>query len=42
MTRQRKEIMKEMDILQMQEEAEYEMGCGFGTTEISNVFTPLR
>lgn len=41
MTRQRKEIQKEMDLLSMQEQAEYEMGCGFGTKEISNAFAPL-
>ena len=41
MTRKRKEIQKEMDLLSMQEQAEYEMGCGFGTEEISNAFAPL-
>lgn len=40
MTRLRKEIHKEMDELYMQEQAEYEMGCGFGTSEIAAVFTP--
>lgn len=42
MTRQRKEIMKKMNVLQMQEEAEYEMGCGFATDKISNIFAPLH
>lgn len=41
MTRQRKEIRKEMDALYMQEQAEYEMGCGFGTDAISEAFAPL-
>lgn len=41
MTRQRKEIQKEMDALYMQEQAEYEMGCGFGTDAISKNFAPL-
>lgn len=41
MTRQRKEIQKEMDALCMQEQAEYEMGCGFGTYEIAEAFAPL-
>lgn len=41
MTRQRKEIQKEMDKLYMQEQAEYEMGCGFGVHEIAEAFSPL-
>lgn len=41
MTRQRKEIQKQMDALYMQEQAEYEMGCGFGQEEISRTFAPL-
>lgn len=40
MTRLRKEIRKEMDELYMQEQAEYEMGCGFGTSEIAAAFAP--
>jgi hypothetical protein len=40
MTRQRKEIQKEMDALYAQEQAEYEMGCGFGSEEISRAFQP--
>lgn len=40
MTRLRKEIRKEMDELYMQEQAEYEMGCGFGTNEIAAAFAP--
>lgn len=41
MTRQRKEILREMEELDMQEQAEYEMGCGFGTSEIARVFAPF-
>lgn len=41
MTRQRKEIQKEMEVLSMQEQAEYEMGCGFCTTQIQETFAPL-
>ncbi len=41
MTRQRKEIRKAMEQLYMQEQAEYEMGCGFGTSEISEAYAPL-
>lgn len=41
MTRQRKEIQKEMDLLNQQEQAEYEMGCGFGTSEIAGIFAPM-
>ncbi len=40
MTRQRKEIQKEMDALYRQEQAEYEMGGGFGTYEIAEAFAP--
>lgn len=40
MTRHRKEIQKEMDELYMQEQAEYELGCGFGTSEIASAFAP--
>ena len=41
MTRQRKEIQKKMEVLSMQEQAEYEMGCGFCTTQIQEIFAPL-
>lgn len=41
MTRQRKEIYKEMEQVEMQEQAEYEIGCGFGTHEIADAFAPL-
>lgn len=41
MTRQRKEIYKEMEQVRVHEEIEYEMGCGFGTYEIENAFAPL-
>lgn len=40
MTRQRKEIQKQMDELYMQEQAEHELGCGFGTSEIASTFAP--
>lgn len=40
MTRQRKEIQKEMDQLMRQEEAEYELGCGFGAESIQEAFQP--
>ena len=38
MTRERKEIYKEMDKLYQQEQAEFELGCGFCTSEISSAF----
>ncbi len=38
MTRLRKEIHKEMDKLYLQEQAEYEMGCGFCVSEIAAAF----
>ncbi len=40
MTRQRKEIYKEMDQLYREESAEYELGCGFFSKEISEAFAP--
>ena len=40
MTRWRKEVRKKMDALYRQEQAEYEMGCGFGVSEICSVFEP--
>ena len=40
MTRLRKEIYKEMDELYLQEQAEYEMGCGFFSSEIAAAFEP--
>ena len=40
MRRQRKEILKKMYELDMQEQAEHEMGCGFGTSEIAEAFAP--
>ena len=42
MTRQRKEIQKQLDQLRMEESAEYEMSCGFFTSEIAEVFGKLR
>lgn len=41
MTRQRKEIFEEMEQLYRWEQAEYEMGCGFGVHEIEKLFAPL-
>ena len=38
MTRERKEIYKEMDKLYQQEQAEFELGCGFCTSEIRYSF----
>lgn len=38
MTRERKEIHKAIDKLYRQEQAEFELGCGFGTSEISAAF----
>ena len=40
MTRERKELQKQMFELEMQENAEYELGCGFGSQEISEAFQP--
>ena len=41
MTRQRKEILKEMDQLYTQKQAEYELGCGFFGSEIEEAYSPL-
>ena len=41
MTRQRKEIQREMEALYRQEQAEYELGCGFFSKEISEAFAPF-
>ena len=41
MRRERTEIFKKLDILAMQEEAELELGCGFGGREIAENFRPL-
>ena len=41
MTRQRKEIQKEMELLEREESAEYAMGCGFGASEVAEAFAPL-
>lgn len=40
MTRERKEIMKKIDELNANENAEYEMSCGFFTEEIEAAFHP--
>lgn len=40
MTRQRKEIQKEMDALYRQEQAEYAVGGGFGVYETEESFAP--
>lgn len=40
MTRERREIMKEMDELAMQEQAEYELGCGYCSEMIEEAFRP--
>ena len=40
MTRERKELQKKMCDLEMQERAEYEMGCGFFGQEIQEAFAP--
>lgn len=42
MTRERKEIQKEIDRLYMREQAEYEMSCGFCTDKIAEAFAPAR
>lgn len=42
MTRQRKEIYKEINELYIQEQVEYEMGCGFFTSEIAEAFAPAK
>ena len=39
MTRERKELQKRMFDLEMQEQAEYALGCGFGDQEIQEAFT---
>ena len=40
MTRERKEIQKQMFELEMQEQADYELGCEFFSQEISEAFRP--
>jgi hypothetical protein len=40
MTRERKEIFKKMERLEMQEQAENELGCGMFQSEIGKVFAP--
>lgn len=40
MTRERKELLKQMDELQMQENAEYELGCGYCSQQIQEAFAP--
>lgn len=42
MTRQRKEIRKEMESLERAEAAEYELSCGFFHEEIERAFFPQR
>lgn len=41
MTRQRKEIHREMEELYQEEQAEHELGCGFFSKEISEAFALL-
>lgn len=40
MTRERKELMRLMEELEMQEQSEYELGCGFFSEEIAEAFRP--
>ena len=40
MTRERKELQKQMFELEMQEQAEYELGCGYCSREIEEAFHP--
>jgi hypothetical protein len=40
MTRERKEIMRKLDELHAEEQAEYELGCGFFSEEIEKAFRP--
>ena len=40
MTRQRKEIQKRMFDLEMQQQADYELGCGYCSREIEEAFAP--
>ena len=40
MTRQRKEIQKQMEELDRCEQCDMEMGCGFGISEIADAFAP--
>lgn len=40
MTRERKELLRQMDELQMQENAEYELGCGYCSQQIQEAFAP--
>ena len=40
MTRERKEIRKQMDALYIEERIEYEFSCGFGDKEIAAAYAP--
>ena len=42
MTRQRKEILRELEELKREEMAECELGCGFFQEEIEQAFFPRR
>ena len=40
MRKERKVLIEKLDELSMQRDAEYEMGCGFGSKEIYEAFAP--
>ena len=40
MRKERKVLIEKLNELSMQREAEYEMGCGFGSREIYEAFNP--
>lgn len=40
MTRERKELIKKLERLEMQQAGEYELSCGFCTEEIEKAFHP--
>lgn len=40
MRKERKVLIEKLDELSMQRNAEYEMGCGFGSKEIYEAFEP--
>lgn len=40
MRKERKVLIEKLDELSMQRDAEYEMGCGFGSKEIYETFAP--
>ncbi len=40
MTRERRELMRQMEELHIQENAEYELGCGYCSQEIEEAFHP--